>query len=366
MEVVLSQQELPFSRREEFEAELNKRALSESACSILLLMFEAANGTGPPGVVGKFHPGPDPCYLMHCQFGQLALSHYCGIRSDSTFRAICIRLQSLGIFQRRTVRTACGKATVYCLRLRLLMNLPTSDNDCPIGQVMEMLEQRSLNAVFGVPEGEDVRESIVKEEHPVRIEADPELNEQLERRLKAVNPTSNRLLMSSIPDADVRLIAGFAPTEGPKVLPTDEQRLELFSRYWADAKVRDQGLTSADCVALLALFINKGRNAPYSGNKPSANPRGAGVATWWRNRRDKPLKHTLRKQEMDEALRLLSVRKQQATEPAAEKPAQQVVKPVETASLPMTGEPLRRFNKEDLKRRFAEAARVREERMQER
>ena len=365
MEVFSSQQELPFSRREEFEAELNKRALSESACSILLLMFEAANGTGPPGVNAAFHSGPDPCYLMDCEYGQLALARYCGIRSDSTLRAIMDRMARLGIFQRRTSTNGCGNETVYCLRLRQLMNLPVSDTESPIGKVMEMLEQRSLNDVFGAPEGEDVRASIAKESHVVRVEKDTELQEVLTARLKEVNETNERLLMSSITDADVRLIAGFAPAEGPRRVPTEEQRLELFARYWADAKLRDQGLTSTDCVELLGLFINKGRNAPRQGK--SANPRGAAVATWWRNRREQPLKNTLRKMELDEALRLLDSRRckpaEVETEPVAVSAERVQSRQVE---LPKTGEPLRRLNMQDIKQRLADGARVREERMQER
>jgi hypothetical protein len=230
---------------------------------------------------------------------------------------------------------------------------------------MEMLEQRSLNAVFGAPEGEDVRESIAKQSHAVRVEEDLELQEVFTARLKEVNESNERLLMSSITDADVRLIAGFAPSEGPRRVPTDEQRLELFSRYWADAKLRDQGLTSTDCVELLGLFINKGRNAPRQGK--SANPRGAAVATWWRNRREQPLKNTLRKIELDEAMRLLDGRRP--------KPAEVEQEPVTVAAemapsrpveLPKTGEPLRRMNMQDIKQRLADAARVREERMQER
>ena len=148
-------------------------------------------------------------------------------------------------------------------------------------------------------------------------------------------------------------------------MPTEEQRLELFARYWADAKLRDQGLTSTDCVELLGLFINKGRNAPRQGM--SANPRGAAVATWWRNRREQPLKNTLRKMELDEALRLLDSRRckpaEVETEPVAVSAERVQSRQVE---LPKTGEPLRRLNMQDIKQRLADGARVREERMQER
>ena len=370
----MSQQELPFVRREEFEAELNRRGLSENACSILLLMFEAANGSGPPGIVGKFHAGSEPCYLMHCEYGQLALARYCNIRSDSTFRAICVRLQAMGFFQRRTVRTTSGKATVYCLRLGMLMELPVSTDDSPIGQVLEMLEQRSLNAVFGVPQEGDVRRATVDPVQPAerQTETNPGRNLQFTARLKSVNTENERLLMSSITDADVRLIAGFAPAEGPRRVPTDEQRLALFARYWADAKLRDQALTSNDCLELLALFINKGRNAPRPGK--SANPRGAAVATWWRNRREQPLKNTLRKIELDEALRLLAQTKKPESAASGESSAEEVVKPKEVKQQPVKAEvsepseaqPLRRLDMSRITKGLQEGKQLREMSSQDR
>ena len=99
---------------------------------------------------------------------------------------------------------------------------------------------------------------------------------------------------SSIPEADIRLIAGFA-VEG--TTPTASERWNLFSRYWAEVQASEPNLTPSDQVELLALFL-------YWGRTKTNRSRGGAVTTWWRSRHTKPLRNTYTKMDLQDAKRL--------------------------------------------------------------
>lgn len=286
---------LPFEQRDQFEELLKSRELPPEAFDLLALMHQAANGTGPMGVVGRFKQEPEPLYLMECALGQMALSHYCHLKSSSQFRAICERLERSGIFRRVTEPGETGRRTVYVLRLSKLLETPIRQQESAVDHVSEKIDKDGLGRLFGEkPDAEF--------EQPAQPEQNPELAREIFARLSAMNGNNERLMFSSIDDEHVRLIGGFAtPVTGGRI-PTISERVALFARYWQDVKLREREVTSTECIELLALFLNKARNKPRKTN--SKNPRGAAVNAWWRNRRTMPLINTV-KAEVLEATKML-------------------------------------------------------------
>jgi hypothetical protein len=223
---------------------------------------------------------------------------------------MCIRLERAGVLKRITKPTGAGQQTVYVLRLKTLLDLPACDRAEAIDQVADQLTENTVDSLFGNP-----LPVVNPVEIPARVEDNPDQSRVFSARLQSMNPNCERLLMSSITDADVRLIGGFATEGGDRsTIPTDEQRIAVFARYWQDAKLREGNLTSSDCLELLALFIHKARNKAHG---KSSQPRGAAVAAWWRNRRPMPLANTLKPQEIQEARRLLESRRKPSEQPAS-------------------------------------------------
>ena len=297
---------LPFEQRDQFEALLESRELPQEAFDLLALMHQAANGTGPMGVVGSFEQDPEPLYLMECALGQMALAHYCRLRSSSQFRAICERLERSGIFRRDTDSGETGRRTVYVLRLSKLLETPVRQEESAIDRVRKKIEKHGVDRLFG-------EKPAVEFEQPAEPEQNPELAREIFARLSTMNSNNERLMFSSIDDDHVRLIGGFATSLTGNRVPSVSERVALFARYWQDVKLREREVTSTECIELLALFLNKARNKPRKTN--SKNPRGAAVNAWWRNRRTMPLVNTV-KAEIQEATRMLKEHK--SAEPAAE------------------------------------------------
>jgi len=296
---------LPFEQRDQFEELLKSRELPPEAFDLLALMHQAANGTGPMGVIGRFKQEPEPLYLMECALGQMALAHYCHLKSSSQLRAICERLERSGIFRRVTEPGETGRRTVYILRLSKLLETPNRQEESAVDHVSQKIDKDWLARLFGETPN-------VGFEQQAQPEQNPELAREIFARLSTMNSNNERLMFSSIDDDHVRLIGGFATSLTGGRVPTVSERVALFARYWQDVKLREREVTSAECIELLALFLNKARNKPRKTN--SKNPRGAAVNAWWRNRRTMPLINTV-KAEIAEATKML--REHKTAEPVS-------------------------------------------------
>lgn len=293
---------LPFDRSDEFEKSIQDRGFSDEAIGFLMLCFQAANGTAPPGIAGKFVAKPDPVYVMASQIGQCAVAHYCGVGSDRSLRRMTDQLSQCGLLVKRTTRTPAGRQTAYVVLLQKLFQMPVVGNDNPIDSICDILQAGGVDALCGT-----ASQSMV-----VRQETNAAFAEHLQERL-TMTENHPEVKLSSISDDHVRLIAGFAVGRSDPMSP--RERVELFAGYWRDAKIREGNLISDDCVNLLALFLHWGRNKIKQTS--SQNPRGRCVATWWKNRHTMPLTNTIRPQEVAEARRMLESKRKPA-EPDSE------------------------------------------------
>jgi len=296
---------LPFDRSDEFETSVQDRGFSEEAIGFLMLCFQAANGTAPPGIAGKFIAKPDPVYVMASHIGQCAIAHYCGVGSDRSLRRMTDQLSHCGVLVKRTTRTPAGRQTAYVVLLQKLFQMPIVGTDNPIDLICDILSAGGVDALCGT----------ATESEAVRQETNAAFAEHLQERLK-MTENHPEIKLASISDDHVRLIAGFAVGRSDPMSP--RERVELFAGYWRDAKIREGNLISDDCVNLLALFLHWGRNKIKQTN--SQNPRGRCVATWWKNRHTMPLSNTLRPQEVAEARRMLEAKPRPAEQKSETSP----------------------------------------------
>lgn len=303
----MNQSTLPFERAEEFRAILERRGFSEAAIGFLLLCFQAANGTAPAGIEGQFvvDASGERCYVVTSRTGKLSLAFASGIHSEKSLDRVTASIEVQGCLIKRTTRTIRGRQSIYVVRISKLLDLQEISEDNPLAAVADVLRNVGIEAL-GAESKERRAESgkpavTVENEFAGRLEM---VTERKDTGTADVPTNPNRVSMANIIDRDVRLIAGHREDLDKPL--SREERVAMFATYWRDAKTRDT-LSGQDTVELLALFLHWGRAGVKP--KPGKNPRGAMVATWWRNRHTMPLSQTIHDAEYKEARTMLENRK---------------------------------------------------------
>lgn len=300
------QHKLNFSQRDEFDAQLDCRDFSQDSRRLMQLMHGAANGSPGPGIEGKCtNRYGETMYVMVCSLGQDVIAERCGIKNDTAVRRACVELEQIGILRRitNTMPTG-GKETSYFLSITRLMAIEPIDHDTAIGRALQLLAESNpfveeMEPVpFGLPVGSPVGMPVVCRSHDNHHD-DVLINNRTNDHDHDKEPPVS---FSSIPEADIRLIAGFAVGG---TTPTASERWNLFLRYWAEVQASEPNLTPSDQVELLALFL-------YWGRTKTNRSRGGAVTTWWRSRHTKPLRNTYTKMDLQDAQRLASATWSQA------------------------------------------------------
>lgn len=308
----MNQSTLPFGQAEELQALLERRGFSPAAIGFVLLCFQAANGTAPAGIEGRFvvESGGEPCYVVTSLAGKLSLAFAAGINSEKSLDRVTKSIELRDCLVKMVRRTARGKQTIYVLRVGRIVDLPEISEENPLEAMADVLKTVGIEAL-GAESGERRAESgkpVVCEPVENEFAGRLEMTERKDTGTAESKPNPNRVGMANIIDRDVRLIAGHREDLDKPL--SREERVAMFATYWRDAKTRES-LNGQETIELLALFLHWGRAGmkPKPGKK---NPRGACVATWWRNRHTMPLSQTLHDSELKEARAMLESRKKPA------------------------------------------------------
>ncbi|MCA9013278.1 MAG: hypothetical protein KDB01_26195 [Planctomycetaceae bacterium] len=317
----MTQTELPFQRRDEFDQELYLRPLSTNARRFLQVMFRAANGTPDKGCEGGIVRGTQFWLIAEQDVIADLIGISPGLKKDSRTKAVrrtIEELESLRILKRRTfVDEEDGRNVqklMYVLSVVALIDLPEVDMKTTRGRAVAALladdpfddetENQPLSGGLSGPVSGGLSGGLsgpVSASHdpvlscscpdpaPIQITSSPRVPVMTTIQEGGdfefdFQEEGARRRFDEIPPEHIRAIGGFSP--GGKTL-SDAARREVFCEYFRDCIAAGFAARS-DAVPLLALFrMTAQRMSPESTRKPK-HPQNF-MRAYWRNRHTKPL-----------------------------------------------------------------------------